>query len=60
MSTNDTTWQYPLHYTDIQDVEREQILPIDIESEWDHTDPEKSVLNVNNVEDIIACFVQFI
>ena len=60
VSTNDTTWQYPLHYTDIQDVEKEQILPIDVESEWDHTDPEKSVLNVNNVEDIIACFVQFI
>ena len=60
VSTNDTVWQYPSLYTDTQDVDKEQILPVVIEGEWDYADPENSVLYVKNVEDIIACFAKFV
>ena len=45
---------------DIQDAERDQILPIDVVAEWDFTDPDNFVLTVNNAQDIAKCFHDFV
>ena len=55
-ASNSLYWQYPSNYTDIQDVELVQILPIQIDSEWDYSNSEKSVLVVANVTKISSCF----
>ena len=53
-------WQYPSLYTDTQDIDIEQPLPVAVESEWDFADPGSSVLSVKNAEDINVCFAEFI
>ena len=50
VASNGSSWQYPSHFTDIQNVELVQILPIRIDSEWDNSNPEKSVLVVKNLK----------
>ena len=47
-------------YTDTQDVDKEQILPVAVESEWDYADPENSILYVKNEKEIKACFAEFV
>ena len=46
--SNYSSWRYPKTYTNVQEVVLTQILPIKIESEWDYTDPEMSILAVEN------------
>ena len=60
VTTNDNAWQYPSLYTDTQDVDKEQILPVAVESEWDYADPENFILYVKNEKEIKACFAEFV
>ena len=60
VTTNDNAWQYPSLYTDTHDVDKEQILPVAVESEWDCSDPENSILYVKNEKEIKACFAEFV
>ena len=58
--SNNGCWQYP-NYTDIQpNVDTEQILPIEIEADWDYSNDDKSVLHVSNVDEITRCFKDFL
>ena len=56
----DTSWQYPKNVNDVQDAERDQILPITVVADWDYTDPENFILTVKNAEDIAKCFRDFV
>ena len=54
---NSSSWKYPT-YTDIQDVEKNQILPVAVTSEWDYSNHEQFVLIVKNPSEINACFTE--
>ena len=58
--SSDENWQYPINYTDIQYVDKEQILPVEIKADWDYSNDDKSVLHVLNVDEIIKCFADFV
>ena len=55
-SSNDDIWQYPINYEDQQPVDNEQILPVKIISDWDHSNDDRSILNVLNVDEIQKVF----
>ena len=58
--SNDQFWQLPTNYSDIQNVEKDQILPIVVQGDWDYTNDDKCTLSVSNVEEVIKCFNDFV
>ena len=59
-SSSHGNWQYPSNYSDIQDVDKEQILPVEIKADWDYGNDDKCILQVHNVDEIIKCFDDFV
>ena len=55
----DSLWQYP-KVSDVQDTDIIQILPIEEIGERDYSDPNKSVFEVKNCEQVNKCFKEYI
>ena len=58
--SDDHVCQYPTNYTDVQNVDKEQILPVVIQAHWACNRDDKCTHHVSSVCDVIKCFVDFV